>query len=185
MENETNPWRVLSQKEVYDNPWIQVTEYEVINPGGGRGIYGKIHFKHVAVGILPLDDSLHTWLVGQYRFTLDRYSWEIPEGGSLDGEETLDSARRELMEETGLEARDWSPLLTMHLSNSVSDEESVIYLARQLSQGTARPEETEQLRVRKISLDEAYQMVERGEITDSMTVAALIQAKLLRAQGRI
>lgn len=147
---ESNPWKVNAEKLVYQNPWISLTEYDVINPNGGKGIYGKVHFKNIAVGVLVLDDHLNTYLVGQYRFTIDAYSWEMPEGGCPVGLEPLESAKRELLEETGLIAEEWTELFRMHLSNSVSDELSIIYLARQLTQGTAQPEETEQLHVKKI-----------------------------------
>ena len=184
---ENNPWKILGEKTVYQNPWIALTEYEVINPGGGKGIYGKVHFNNTAVGVMVLDDDRNTYLVGQYHFPLNAYCWEIPEGGSLiaGGVDPLDGGKRELLEETGLVAANWQPLLEMHLSNSVSDEKAVIYLATGLTQQEAEPEETEQLIVRKLPFEEAYQMVERGEITDSMSVAAIIKVKLLLVQGRL
>lgn len=180
-----NPWTVTGSKPIYDNPWIQVTEYDVINPSGGKGIYGKVHFKNLAIGVLPLDAELNTWLVGQYRFVLDQYSWELPEGGGPLGIEPLESAKRELLEETGLVAREWEPLVQMHLSNSVCDEWAIVYLARNLEQRTAEPEETEQLVVKKIPFEELYRMVERGEITDSLTVAATLKLKLLILDGKV
>jgi 8-oxo-dGTP pyrophosphatase MutT (NUDIX family) len=185
MNEAHNPWQVLAAKPVYDNKWIAVTEYDVINPSGGKGIYGKVHFKNNAIGILPLDEDMNTWLVGQYRFVLDAYSWEIPEGGSITGTDPLASAKRELLEETGLVAREWTTLLHFHLSNSVSDEYGIIYLARQLSQHEAAPEETEELQVRKMPFEEAYAMVEAGVITDSMSVAAIQKVKLMLLDGRL
>jgi 8-oxo-dGTP pyrophosphatase MutT (NUDIX family) len=185
MNEHINPWKVLGEKKMYDNPWISLTEYDVLNPSGGKGIYGKVHFKNLAIGILPLDAELNTWLVGQYRFPLNQYSWEIPEGGGSKNVEPLESARRELLEETGLVAAEWSPLIEMHLSNSVSDEHAIIFLARNLKQQEAEPEETEQLQVKKVSFEEAYQMVEKGMITDSMSVAAILKVKLMIADGRI
>jgi len=185
MNEQHNPWQVKSEQAVYDNPWIKVTHYDVINPSGGKGIYGKVHFKGTAIGILPLDDQLNTWLVGQYRFPLNQYSWEIPEGGGPLGTEPLASAKRELLEETGLVAAEWSVLLDMHLSNSVSDEYGLVYLARQLEQRTAEPEETEQLVVKKLPFEEAYRMVESGAITDSLSVAAIFKVKLMLLDGRI
>jgi 8-oxo-dGTP pyrophosphatase MutT (NUDIX family) len=182
---ETNPWIIKEEKKVYENSWISVTEYDVINPSGNKGIYGKVHFKNTAVGVVALDDEMNTWLVGQYRFVLDRYSWEIPEGGSPVDNDPLEGAKRELLEETGLRAKHWQPLLTMHLSNSVSDELAIIYLATGLTQQEAQPEETEQLMVKKIAFSEAYQMVEEGIITDSMSVTALIKIKLLLAEGKL
>lgn len=171
-----NPWRTLSINQVYDNPWIQVTHREVLNPSGGAGIYGIVHFKNVAIGIVPLDTGGFTWLVGQYRYALGRYSWEIPEGGGPVGEPVLESAQRELLEETGIRAQKWTPLLEMHLSNSVSDEYGVVFLAQELSFGAAQPEETEQLQVRRLPFSEALEMVLGGEITDSLSVAALLKA---------
>lgn len=182
---EENPWTVMAEKMIYSNPWISLTEYDVINPSGGKGIYGKVHFKNLAIGILPLDDEGNTWLVGQYRFALGSYSWEIPEGGSPVGDDPLEGAKRELREETGLVAQNWQPLLSMHLSNSVSDEYAIVYLASGLTQEDAQPEETEQLVVRKLPFEEAYQMVESGEITDSISVAALVKLKLLLVEGKL
>ena len=180
-----NPWKTIDSKPVYENPWIQVTEYNVINPSGGKGIYGKVHFKNRAIGVLPLDADLNTYLVGQYRFTLDEYSWEIPEGGGVMGVDPLESAKRELMEETGLVAADWSILQKIHLSNSVSDEFGVVYLARELTVGPSSPEETEQLQVIKIPFAEAYQLVEENKITDSLSVAAILKVQLMINDGRI
>jgi 8-oxo-dGTP pyrophosphatase MutT (NUDIX family) len=174
-----NPWTILAERAAYDNKWIGVTEYDVINPGGGRGIYGKVHFKGLAIGILPLDEENNTWLVGQYRFTLNAYSWEIPEGGGDPDVPAVESARRELMEETGLTAREWTPILEMHLSNSVTDERAILFLARGLKEGPSMPEESEQLIVRKLPFEEAWQMVEKGEITDAISVAAIQKVKLL------
>jgi 8-oxo-dGTP pyrophosphatase MutT (NUDIX family) len=182
---EQNPWKIIKEKIVYDNPWINLKEYDVINPGGGNGIYGKVHFKNIAVGVMVLDDAFNTYLVGQYRFTLNAYSWEIPEGGSPLGTDSLESAQRELLEETGLMANKWQELFTMHLSNSVSDELGIVYLARDLKQGIAEPEETEQLIVKKVSLEEAATMVENGLITDSMSVAAIYKVQLLLVQGKL
>ncbi len=128
MTQSNNPWTILSETEVYDNPWIQVKEYDVLNPSGGKGIYGKVHFKNFAIGIIPLDSDLNTYIVGQYRFTLGQYSWEIPEGGGDLRIEPLEFARRELKEETGLVAKSWTNLGNLHLSNSVTDEVATIFL---------------------------------------------------------
>ena len=179
---EENPWKTLKSSEKYDNPWIRVTEHEVKNPGGGAGIYGTVHFKNTAIGIIVLDNDMNTWLVGQYRYPLNQYSWEIPEGGGILGADPLESARRELKEETGLSAKSWTVIQRMHLSNSVSDELAIIYLARDLKEGIAKPEETEDLRLKKIHFNDAYKMVENGEITDSISVAAILKVKLLLLQ---
>ncbi len=182
---EKNPWTIIDEKKIYDNKWIALTEYAVVNPSGGEGIYGKVHFKNVAVGIIALDDHEQIWLVGQFRFTLNQYSWEIPEGGSPVGTDPLESAKRELKEETGIVATSWKPLLTMHLSNSVSDELAIVYLATGLQEGEAEPEDTEDLHTKKVSLEEAWQMVEHGMITDSMTVAAITKIKLMKVLGQL
>jgi 8-oxo-dGTP pyrophosphatase MutT (NUDIX family) len=185
MNEQHNPWQVKSEQTVYENPWIQVIHHDVINPSGGKGIYGKVHFKNTAIGILPLDDQLNTWLVGQYRFTLNQYTWEIPEGGGPQGTDPLAAAKRELLEETGLVAGNWTFLMNFHLSNSVCDEYGFIYLARQLEQHAPEPEETEQLVVKKLPFEEAYRMVESGAITDSLSVAAIYKVKLMLLDGRI
>ena len=180
-----NPWKIIAKKKIYDNPWIGLTEFDVINPGGGKGIYGKVHYKNLAVGIMVLDDEKNTWLVGQYRFPTDRYSWEIPEGGCPEGSDLLLSAKRELKEETGLIADNWELILTMQLSNSVSDEIAYVYLATGLRQEVADPEETEQLHIKKIPFAEAYAMVNNGAITDSISIAAILKIQLLIAEGKL
>jgi 8-oxo-dGTP pyrophosphatase MutT (NUDIX family) len=180
-----NPWQVLSSKEVYDNKWIRLTEYDVINPGGGKGIYGKVHFKNRAIGIVVLDDDLNTYLVGQYRFTLNEFTWEIPEGGGGLDEDALDAAKRELLEETGIVADSWEKLLDFHLSNSASDEYGHVFLARGLHFREAEPEETEEIIVKKIPFEEAYQMVLKGAITDSLAVSGILRTKLLLQERSI
>ena len=180
-----NPWQTNAEKEIYDNPWINVTEYQVTNPSGNPGIYGKVHFKNIAIGILPLDEDMNTYLVGQYRFVVNQYSWEIPEGGGPLGTDPLISAQRELLEETGLKASNWTELQRMHLSNSVSDELCIIYLARGLEQHEAEPEETEQLTVTKIPFEEVYRMVCAGEITDSVTISAVLKARLMQLENTL
>ena len=182
---EKNPWTTLHSKTIYDNKWITLTEDDVINPKGGAGIYGKVHFKNIAIGIIALDDQERLWLVGQYRYTLNAYSWEIPEGGSPYEENPLEGAKRELKEETGLIARQWQELFRMHLSNSVSDELAIVYLATNLAEGEAEPEDTEELQLQKVSIDKAYEMVETGVITDSISVAAITKIKLMQLQGKL
>ena len=182
---EKMPWQTLSSEERYDNKWITVTEHQVINPSGGEGIYGEVHFKNIAIGILPLDKYHNTWLVGQYRYPLKAYSWEIPEGGGpLDTKPEI-SAKRELAEETGLITDKLTEIQRMHLSNSVSDELAIIYLAQDLTQGEAEPEETEDLKLIKIPFSEAYQMVIAGKITDSMSVAAILKVHIMITKGTI
>lgn len=182
---EKNPWTTLNSTEIYNNPWIKVTEHNVLNPKGGKGIYGVVHFKNYAIGIVALDEDMNTYLVGQYRYPLERYSWEIPEGGGkLDGS-PLESARRELLEETGLKAGKWSLIQEMDLSNSVSDEHAFIFLAGDLSQHEAQPEDTEELIVKKLPFEQAYRMVLNGEIFDSLTVAGILKTRLLILEGAL
>lgn len=181
MKKVKNPWKTIRKKPVYDNPWINVEEHDVINPAGGEGIYGKVHYKNKAIGILPLDSDDNTWLVGQYRYTLDAYSWEIPEGGGPHAEDLVAAAQRELKEETGLLAESWELIMKMHLSNSVTDEEAYIFLAKELTEGEQELEESESdLQVMKLPFEEALEMVMHGEITDSMSVAAILKVARLR-----
>ena len=181
MEENKNPWTTLSSKIVYENNWISVSEHDVINPGGGKNIYGKVHFKNKAIGIIPIDQDGNTWLVGQHRYTLNQYSWEIPEGGGPLSDSPLESAKRELKEETGLSAKKWEQLMRIHTSNSVTDEEAFIFLAEDLEQGTNSLEDTEaDLVVKKIPLRDAIEMVMNGEITDSISVAGLLKVARLK-----
>jgi NTP pyrophosphohydrolases including oxidative damage repair enzymes len=179
MDKITNPWTILKEKPIYDNPWITLTEYDVINPGGGKGIYGKVHFKNTAIGIIALDEEMHIYLVGQYRFALDAYSWEIPEGGCPKGESYLDAAKRELLEEAGLTARSWREIMQVHLSNSICDEKGIIFLATDLQQGVAAPEETEDIRIKRVSFAEAVAMINDGTITDSISIVAIQKLQLM------
>lgn len=180
-----NPWTILSSERKYDNKWIRVTEHQVLNPAGGPGIYGVVHFKNLAIGVVAMDDAHNIYLVGQYRFPLEQFSWEIPEGGGPHAEEPLVAAKRELLEETGLVAGNWEIIVHMHLSNSVSDEAGIVYLARELEQREAEPEETEELIVKKIPFEEAYQMVKKHEITDSLSIAAIMKIKLMLLEGEL
>ena len=170
---ETNPWKVLSTEVIYDNPWMRVREDQVVRPDGLPGIYGTVHYKNLAVGVLAVDSNGWIHLVGQYRYPLGIYSWEIPEGGCPEGEEPLVAARRELLEETGAAAREWKYLGRAFLSNCIADELAMWYLATDLTEGTAQPEGTEVLSQRKVPFEEALAMVERGEITDALTILAL------------
>lgn len=177
-----NLWKTLSSEEKYDNRWINVTEYQVLNPAGGKGIYGKVHFKNKAIGIVALDENNNTWLVGQWRYTLNEWSWEIPEGGGPLHDDSLQSAKRELKEETGLIANQWTLIQRVHLSNSVSDEEGFIFLAEDLTTGESELEETEaDMKVWKLPFGDALSMVLDGKITDSLTVMALL--KVARIKG--
>lgn len=184
MNESANPWTTNSSLTQYENPWIRVTEHAVVHPSGREGIYGTVHFKNQAVGVVPYEAGW-VWMVGQYRYPLGQYSWEIPEGGSPIGEDVLATAQRELAEETGLTANRYDKLVEIHLSNSVSDEWGIIYLATELTQGTAQPEDTESLKVEKWRLESVYEAVEAGRITDSLTVCAIYKMMLLKSLGKL
>jgi len=174
-------WKKLGSRTVFENPWMRVHEDRVINPGGGENQYGWVHFRNCAIGILPLDDQGNTWLVGQYRYTLGEYSWELPMGGAPLGEEPLDAARRELKEETGLSADRWTELMRVHTSNSITDEVGIVFVAEGLTEGETAFEETEDLTIRKLPLTDALTLVLDGEITDAISVAAILKFAVLKA----
>ena len=180
---EGSPWTTLQSEPRYDNRWIRVVEHQVLTPSGTPGLYGTVHFKHLALGILPIDATGHTYLVGQYRYPLRAYSWEIPEGGGDPELSPLESAQRELAEETGLRAACWLEVARLHLSNSVSDERAVCYLAWDLRQGECAPDESEQLEVRRVPFSKALGMVWAGEITDVMSVATILRVALMVQRG--
>ena len=171
-----NPWTTLKITPVYDNPWIRLEQHDIINPAGKSGIYGKVHFKNRAMAIIPIDEEGNTWLIGQYRYPLDVYSWEIPMGGGLIGNDLLESAKRELKEETGLTAEKWTEIMKIHTSNSVTDELAIVYMAEGLAQGETEFEETEILQIKKLPFGEALEMVMSGDITDSISVAGILKA---------
>lgn len=173
-------WKKLSSRTVYENDWMQVCEDHVINPGGGENQYGHVRFKNRAVAIVPLDESDNIWLVGQQRYTLNAWSWELPMGGAPLTEVPLDAAKRELKEETGLSAGKWTEIMRLHTSNSITDEVGTIYLAENLTEGEPEFEETEDLEIRKLPLQDAIAMVNAGEITDAISVAALLRIAAIR-----
>ena len=185
MSTSENPWKTLGTEVKYDNPWIRVSESQVLNPAGKPGIYGKVHFKNLAIGIIPLDKEYNTWIVGQYRYVLEQYSWEIPEGGGSPDVPPVASAQRELLEETGIMAKQWDKIMEIHLSNSVSDEVGIIFIARDLSFTTPSPEDTEKLEIKKIPFAELLNMTMEGKITDALAVAGILKAKLLIDRGDI
>lgn len=182
---EHNPWKTHHSQEVYESPWISVTKHDVTNPGGHPGTYSVVHFKNLALGILPLDEHHNTWLVGQYRYPINQYTWEIPEGGGRIGIDPLVSAQRELHEEAGITAGKWTKIQELYLSNSATDEHCLIYLAQDLTLGESAPEPDEQLQVVKLPFDEVYEMVCNGTLTDSLTVTAVLKVKLLMLEGKI
>jgi 8-oxo-dGTP pyrophosphatase MutT (NUDIX family) len=184
-DQQDNPWLTLSTRLVYENAWIRVDENQVLRPDGKPGIYGVVHYKNLAIGIVPVDSEGYLHLVGQYRYPLDRYSWEIPEGGCPEGEDALNAAQRELLEETGLQAGHWLLAGESHLSNSVSDERAVWFLATGLTQGRPMPDGTEVLQQKRVSLDEALRMIDTHEITDALSIIALLEYARRKQSGRL
>lgn len=174
-----NPWKTKSSKEIYNNAWIKVVENQVVNPAGNNGIYGVVHFKNIAVGIVPIDKNGYTYLVGQYRYTHNTYEWEIPMGGGLKNVDVLKSAKRELLEETGLKAKKWEIILESQVSNSVTDEISITFLATDLTQHAPIPEETEELSIKKLHINEAVEMALNGKIRDLISIASLLKVDYL------
>lgn len=173
--SESNPWKTLSSRVTYDNAWIRVREDQVINPSGSPGIYGVVEYKNRAVGVIPIDEMGHTWLVGQYRYTHHSYEWEIPEGGCPEGEDILDCAKRELLEETGIVAQNYELIMDdLQLSNSTTNEVAYLYIARGLRFTDAQPEPTEKLQVKRIRLEEAIEMARNGTIRDGLSVLGLL-----------
>ena len=175
------PWTRRSRRVAYDNPWITVWHDEVGRPDGSPGIYGVVHFANLAVGAVVLDDEDRVILVGQHRYTLDAYSWELPEGGVPADESAIDGARREVREETGVEAEGWREIVRFALSNSISDETGLIFAARATGHGVASPEPSEELETRWVPFAEALAMTLDGRITDAMTIMGLQRLALERA----
>lgn len=172
---EQNPWTTISSKEIYKNPWINIREDLVIRPDGKEGIYGVVSTR-IATGVVALTPERHIYLVGQYRYPTNRYSWEIIEGGSDTGETAIEAARRELREEAGLIAHTWEPIGdVVFLSNCFSSEEAFFFLATDLAQTEHERDGTELLEITTVPLAQAISMVISGEITDSMSVIALLK----------
>lgn len=170
------PWQVHSTEVSFENPWVRVETSSVTHPNGDPGIYGVVRFANLAIGVLPIDDAGCTWLVGQHRFPFDAYSWELPEGGGRKTVDPLETARRELQEETGLSAYGWQEIGRWHLSNSVSDEQAIGYIAWGLTEGEATPEASEELDLRRVPVSDLAAMCLNGEITDSFTILMVLTA---------
>ncbi|WP_138511436.1 NUDIX domain-containing protein [Maricaulis alexandrii] len=185
MARKRGPWLVHETRQAYQNPWIAVTEHDVTRPDGKPGVYGVVNFANLAMAILPVFEDGSIMLVGQHRFPQDRYSWEIPEGGGPLADDPLFSARRELKEETGLSAEHWREILRMDLSNSVTDEAAIGYLATGLTRGEAEPEGTEELETRQVPFRAALEDVSKGVISDALTVAMLLRAYYMAQEGEL
>lgn len=184
-DRRIGPWSVNAREVVYENPWIAVAHHDVTRPDGAPGVYGVVEFKHVAIGVLPIDAEGMTVLVGQHRFPLDAYSWELPEGGGAHGEPPEAAARRELAEETGLRAANLLRLCEFDLSNSVTDERGICFLAWGLSQGEAAPEPDELLERRRVPFAALHEMALKGEIRDSLTLLMVFSAVAHARAGRL
>jgi 8-oxo-dGTP pyrophosphatase MutT (NUDIX family) len=182
---ETSPWRILASRTVYDNPWISLVEHDAVDPAGVRKPYGIVRFKKLAVGVLPVTEDGRVHLVGQWRVPLARYSWEMPEGGCEPGEDPAACAARELEEEAGIRAATLLPILEMDLSNSVTDEGALIFLATGLSPGAAAPEPVEVLRNRAAPFGEVLADVAAGRIRDSLTVAGVLRTYHMLNMGAL
>jgi 8-oxo-dGDP phosphatase len=177
-----NPWRRTASRDVYANDWIRVREDAVVRPDGSPGVYGVVSFRTVALGAVPLHADGTTVLVGQHRYTLGAWSWEIPEGGGDPSRPMQEEMARELAEETGLRGATWTSLGPIHTSNSVTDEVGHLFLVEDLEEGAADPEPTEELRCWRLPLAEAVELAATGVLTDSLTVAGLLRAERLVAR---
>lgn len=185
LKSHGRPWGVSSSRVVYDNPWITLTEFQAVAPTGRPALYGKVGFKNQAIGIVPLHDDGTVTLVGQNRFALANYSWELPEGGAPHGEDPLDGAKRELAEEVGLQAADWRLILRMELSNSVTDEIAYGFLAMGLSPVAGEPDETEDFAVARVPFRDALDAAVAGHMPDAITVALLLRTHHMAVRGEL
>jgi 8-oxo-dGTP pyrophosphatase MutT (NUDIX family) len=183
--NELNPWKIIDKQTAYNNDWIEVTHHNVLHSSGKNGVYGTVHFKKLALGVLVLDEENNTWIVGQYRFPLNQYTWEIPEGGGLLDVDPLTSIKRELLEETGIKADLWIHIQSLQLSNSATDEIAHLYVAKKLTYQKPKPDEDEILQQRKITFDKLYEWVCSGKVTDALTVTAVLKVKLMMLEGKL
>jgi ADP-ribose pyrophosphatase len=182
---EYNPWKTKTSEPVYESDWIKVVKHNVLNPAGKPAIYSVVNFKNLAIGVLALDKDNNTWLVGQWRYPINEYAWEIPEGGGALDVSPLESAKRELKEETGIVAKDFKEIMRLHLSNSATNELAIVFIAQNLNFEEAEPEESELLQIKKLHINEAYNWVMEGKITDAISVAAILKTKILIEQGFI
>ncbi|HEX8569127.1 MAG TPA: NUDIX hydrolase [Caulobacteraceae bacterium] len=179
------PWRDHGGEQVFDNPWMTVTRHDATAPTGRPAVYGKIHFKNLALAVLPLHEDGTVTLVGQHRFAMMDYVWEIPEGGGPLEVEPLESIRRELREEAGLEATDWREVLRFQISNSLTDERGMAWIATGLTAVPAEPDATEAITVARVPFREALDAVVNGWIEDAMTVATVLRAYHMAREGEL
>ncbi|MBU6318833.1 MAG: NUDIX hydrolase [Alphaproteobacteria bacterium] len=187
MIDKRRKWITLSGQTVFENRWIEVKSYKTIAPTGAAADYGLVHIRNLAIGVLPIDEGGYTYLVGQERFAFDHYSWELPEGGGSRDVPPLETAKRELAEETGLSAGRWRPLLEdVHLSNSLTDERAYAFLAWDLTAGAeGERDSTEDLSIRRLHFREAVEMAVSGEISDAFSLMMLLKADYLARTGAL
>ena len=162
-----------------------IDRYKVVHPGGADGEYSVVRPRRLAVGVLPIEADGSVHMVGQWRFPLGRYSWEMPEGGAEPGEPALDCAKRELEEEAGVRARAWHKVLELDISNSLTDETAVVFIATDLEPGTHQPEAVEVFKHKRAPFLDVLARVANGQIRDAMTVAAVLRAHHMAVTGRL
>lgn len=179
------PWERGEAKVVYDNPWIRVTEHQARAPTGQPALYGLVGFKNLALAVLPVHDDGSIVLVGQSRFPAQDYSWELPEGGGPLDADPLEGAKRELREEAGLAAAHWQVILQAQLSNSVTDERAIGYLATGLTPLEPDPDETELLALERVPFREALEAAMAGHLKDMLTVAMLLRGYHMAREGAL
>ena len=177
------PWRQLTSRRIYTNKWMAVREDQVRLPDGRETIYGVVDCGN-CVGVLPFVDGAHVLLVGQYRYVAERFTWEMPTGGVRPGESLEAAAQRELAEEAGRRAGRLTWISTYHTSKSVMNETAHLYLGEALAPAAHPPDDTEFIERRIFPFGEVLEMVRRAEITDSMTVIAVLHAALRLDEDR-
>lgn len=177
MSDSSRHWRTLHSRTVHTSPWLDMLENAVITPGGNESRYSHVHFKNFGIAILPIAENGDTWIVGQYRYPIGQYTWEIPEGGGPVEKDPLASAKRELKEEAGIKAERWDLIQKAFMSDSATNEYAYSYMARDLDIGEPEPEEDEELELRRIPFEELFQMVLDGRVQDSLTIMTVLRAR--------
>jgi 8-oxo-dGTP pyrophosphatase MutT (NUDIX family) len=184
-DDEQNPWRILGKRQHYDDPWLTLVEHDVENAAGKCSTYATVHFKKRGLAVLPVDREGHVYLVGQYRFGVRRYGWEVPAGGADADEAALETARRELAEEMGFAAAQWCEILRVYISGSLTDEQAVAFVAWDLAPRRPKPDEQEVLAVRRMPFAEAVDMACGGGIADVLSVAVILRVRLMAERGEL